>query len=53
MDDQMTEWKSKLDRMSIEFIGLNQKFDKFGLTDKVKEQKGGQFKSPSHSRKRN
>ena len=39
MDDQMTEWKSKLERMSVEFIELSQKFDKFSLTDKEKEKK--------------
>ena len=39
MDDQMTEWKSKLERMSVVFIELNQKFDKFSLTDKEKDKK--------------
>ena len=34
MDDQMTEWKSKLERMSAEFIELNQKLDTFSLTDR-------------------
>ena len=40
MDDQMTERKSKLERMSVEFIELNQKFDKFSLTDKEKDKNG-------------
>ena len=39
MDDQMTEWKSKLERMSVEFIELNQRFDKFSLADKEKDKK--------------
>ena len=40
MDDQMPEWKSKLERMSVEFIELNQKFDKFSLTDKENDKNG-------------
>ena len=39
MDDQLTEWKSKLERKSVEFIELNQKFDKFSLTDKENDKK--------------
>ena len=35
----MTEWKSKLERMNVEFIELNQKFDKFSQTDKEKDNK--------------
>ena len=39
MDDQMTEWNSKLERMSVEFIEVNQKFDMFSPTDKEKVKK--------------
>ena len=39
MDDQMSEWKSKLERLSAEFIELNQKLDTFSLTDKEKDKK--------------
>ena len=34
MDDQMTEWKSKLERMNVKFIELNQKFDTLSFTKK-------------------
>ena len=40
LDDQLTEWKSKLERMNFEFIELNQRFDKFSLTDKEKDKNG-------------
>ena len=37
LDDQLTEWKSKLERMSVDIIELNQTFDKFSPTDKAKD----------------